>query len=595
MNTVKLADCGARLMDAQAAEWNATHPSSEPPPPLQLTYEQCLDECGRGLGDISWDVFTQSVTAWFLPWIVLLFQIPFGAECEFLHRYPIPLSFVALITMGVDPHEDIYSFLLTIGSPSLAAYSLQITQLNARWLAQVFSDIEYPNSNAIPTAISALQHIPIRLSSNPSLLPSLIVLPENDRYWQRLLKSAKKIRRWSLPLFMNFAWVIVAALLTIIDSFYRPIPGEIGYGAVASLAYLLPLIIGWLHVGSEPEPGHLRESLEEANDMAYVATDQSGLPILAKDLVSQQKWAIEFVKRSDVGPVRSDERRMNPIFNYSRVFTWSQTAETIFTFTKNAATKAEQGLSVGGGAVDDRNGTADEVIQYCEPESTPFEKFFGAPRPIIPQPLGSPRSPSTAIGLLPFFTANGIQEPASIWATDVWNRVALASCLALGLQWGTTGAAMAIHYRLHPIGLGCRAVSLMMYGICGTISFLLLLASSILAHLSRPQPGPTHRFSRFRGFQNAGAIIFRRLGKGLAMVSGLGIVVVSFIQPLGVFDNCWCSTTTLDRPGQLVAFLTGDFGLEWGIIKVWIGCLVLAFSTALLFGFSIFLGTPRSR
>ena len=83
---VKINQCGERLREAQDAVWNATHPSV-PPPPFQLSYEQCLVECGEGLGDISWSVFTQSVTTWFIPWIVLIFQIPFGAEGEFLHPY----------------------------------------------------------------------------------------------------------------------------------------------------------------------------------------------------------------------------------------------------------------------------------------------------------------------------------------------------------------------------------------------------------------------------------------------------------------------------------------------------------------------------
>lgn len=168
----------------------------------------------------------------------------------------------------------------------------------------------------------------------------------------------------------------------------------------------------------------------------------------------------------------------------------------------------------------------------------------------------------------------------------------LATVLALGLQWGTTGASIAIHYKMHPIGLGCRAVSLLMYGISGTVSFFLLLASSILAHLSQPQSGSN---SRLRGYQITGAILCRRLGKSLAVLAGLGILVISFAQPLAVFDNCWCSTTTLDIPGQLVVFYTSDYALEWGIVKVWVGCLVMAFTVSFLFGFSIYLGTPRGR
>ena len=373
---------------------------------------------------------------------------------------------------------------------------------------------------------------------------------------------------------MNFVWVVIAALLTIVDSFYRPTPGEIGYGTVTSLAYLLPLIIGWLHVGSEPEPNHLRDSLEEANRVAWVATHRRGEPVLAETLVGQQKRAIESLRRLNVDPARTDELTTNPVFNYSRVFPWSQMAEGVFRPAKNAATKAERGIPVGGCSESDavtnsRNGTVDEVIRYCESEQ---------PNPVTAGPI-----------------SNAAIREHSIWATGVWNRVALATALALGLQWGTTGASVAIHYKLHPVGLGCRAVSLMLYGISGTVSFFLLLASSILAHLSRPQPGSTYRYSRLRAYQNTGAILCRRLGKSLAVIAGLGIMVVSFLQPLAVFHNCWCSTTTLNIPGQLVQFYTENFALEWGIVKVWVGCLVMAFCTSFLFGFSIYLGTPRSR
>jgi len=131
---------------------------------------------------------------------------------------------------------------------------------------------------------------------------------------------------------MNFAWVIIAALLAVIDSFYQPAPGEVGYGTVTSLAYLLPLVIGWLRVGSEPE---LKESLEKARGLAWVATDRRGEPTLAEHLIGQPRQAIEFVKRTDVDPARNDELTTNPIFNYSRVFSWSQMAEVIFTLERN--------------------------------------------------------------------------------------------------------------------------------------------------------------------------------------------------------------------------------------------------------------------
>ena len=505
-----------------------------------------------------------------------------------------------------DPLDDILAFFLTIGSPALAAYSLQITQLNARWLARVFLDIDHPSSAAIPTAMSALQHIPIRLSSNPVLLPSLIVLPGNNAYWKLLLESARKTRRWSITLIINFAWVVITAILTIVDTFYRPIPGEIGYGTVTSLAYLLPLMIGWLHVGSEPERNHLRDSLKEANKMAVFATDEGTEPVSAENLVGQSKQAIEVMTLLDVSSARRDESKTNPIFNYSRIFVWSQLAEVVFTSARSAATRMERGPPVRdppstdgpetNAATEGKHWTASNVIRCCETAGVPIDVFFqGAPYPLIPLSLKPAKPHDITAGLSLFFGPyRGIKEPSS-WAAGVWKRVALAAGIALGLQWGTTGAGILIYYKMHPVGLGCRTTSLLVYGISGTVSFFLLLTSSALAHLSRPRPGMEDQYSILRSLQEVGATLSRWLGKALAMISGLGILVISLIQPLGVFNNCWCSTRTFDRPEDFVEFMTGNFASDWGVFKVWIGGLVMAFATASLFGFSLYVGTPRGR
>jgi hypothetical protein len=59
--------------------------------------------------------FCQKFTSFLLPWLALISVLPFGASD------------------GVDNFLDI---LLTIGSPTLAAYSLLLTVLNRRWLAK---------------------------------------------------------------------------------------------------------------------------------------------------------------------------------------------------------------------------------------------------------------------------------------------------------------------------------------------------------------------------------------------------------------------------------------------------------------------------
>jgi hypothetical protein len=80
VNAVNLQKCGARLQAAQGGALNTTSNTS-PAPVLRLSYEECIVECGGGVGDVSWQAFSQSFGTWFLPWIALAFQIPFGAEC----------------------------------------------------------------------------------------------------------------------------------------------------------------------------------------------------------------------------------------------------------------------------------------------------------------------------------------------------------------------------------------------------------------------------------------------------------------------------------------------------------------------------------
>ena len=75
-SAVNLIACGERLQ----ASLNATNGTS-PAPIISLSREECVAECGGGVGDFSWEDFSQNFGTWLLPWITLMFQIPFGGEC----------------------------------------------------------------------------------------------------------------------------------------------------------------------------------------------------------------------------------------------------------------------------------------------------------------------------------------------------------------------------------------------------------------------------------------------------------------------------------------------------------------------------------
>ena len=75
---VNLDTCGA--IRQQNITQNETDAAASPY--MSITYDQCIVECGSGLGDVNWQAFSQDFGAWYLPWISLMFQIPFGAERE---------------------------------------------------------------------------------------------------------------------------------------------------------------------------------------------------------------------------------------------------------------------------------------------------------------------------------------------------------------------------------------------------------------------------------------------------------------------------------------------------------------------------------
>ena len=45
----------------------------------EFTYKECVQTCGAGAGAFSWTMFSGDFSTWLLPWIALMFQLPFGA------------------------------------------------------------------------------------------------------------------------------------------------------------------------------------------------------------------------------------------------------------------------------------------------------------------------------------------------------------------------------------------------------------------------------------------------------------------------------------------------------------------------------------
>lgn len=165
-----------------------------------ISYDLCKSACGTDSGPFEWAVFSQQFSAWLLPWLALISQLPFGAKLR---------------------TDNVMSMLLTVGSPVLGAYSLALTVLNSQWLARRFSGFQYPNLRYTVRALSSLQQVPLKVSSEYGLLASVVVLPENDEWWKELADGLDYIHTWSISAASSIAWVVIAYLFTVIGEYKR--------------------------------------------------------------------------------------------------------------------------------------------------------------------------------------------------------------------------------------------------------------------------------------------------------------------------------------------------------------------------------------
>ncbi|KAK7457052.1 hypothetical protein VKT23_010355 [Stygiomarasmius scandens] len=179
-------------------------------------------------------------------------------------------------------------------------------------------------------------------------------------------------------------------------------------------------------------------------------------------------------------------------------------------------------------------------------------------------------------------------EPIYRWGSGVWSRIFVASLMALFLQWGTTGAALLIVLMTPTRGLGCRSTAYLIYASLSTLVWGLLVLSSILSRYSTftvidPIKGePRYNLrSRIAGDMS---IALRRLGKVLAGINAVGIVVTNMFQFSSVFDECYCDGSVIglgmENAYVVISLQSGD---TTSMRTAWLGGVFLALGSAALF------------
>jgi hypothetical protein len=535
-----------------------------------ITYDLCVSQCGAGQEPFQWTVFSQQFSSWLLPWLALVSQLPFGAN----------------------DNDNLESMLLTMGSPTLAAYSLALTVLNGRWIAQLFSNYRYPNVKNAVRILSGLQQSPLRVDTDDVLLASLIMLPQNDEWWAELVVWLEYTHTWSISAATSIAWVIIAYIFTIIDYFSQGVQDALNSngGSIGSLwLWLLPVVVGWLQLSPKCDSNRLHQAVDRANSIAYVA-NQTSQPIKAENI--SRKRAI-YIARSELDEARLDERSTPPIYNYARFLPWVQAVVVV---------------SDAFGIISERDHHHDPVVPGTEWWDRNSEGA-GALTALQVQNYSLPRPGSV------------YHHPMHKCRLDssVISRMFIASALALTLQWGATVSAVIIiwfkppiggHYNFYYhlsgaepfitlLGLGCRSASYITYGALSTLVWMMLLTSSILTYYSTNTP--THSFQEhfILALQARVArwlsIFLRRLGKLIAGLNGVWIVAIGLLQFSSFYDRCYCNSGVMGLGKHAYDVISPvDVG---SMRTTWIGGFFLAAGAAMIFaGFvTLFIDPPLPR
>lgn len=535
-----------------------------------MQYSTCMEHCGKHPETFALGTFVQQFSAWLLPWLALISQLPFGAK----HRV-----------------DNLMSMFLAVGSPMLAAYSLALTVLNGRWAARRFSGMTYPNSRYAFRILNNLQQTPIKIRDD-GLLASLVILPQNDEWWKDLAERMEFTYTWSIAAATQIAWVLIAYVLTLADTF-TSLPAQPGSGsdglfhgqAIGSVwLWLLPVVFGWLQISPKCDDARVRRAVSRSNEIAYIATLDQRLPIKASAISALRAFSTR-TECQDDNSLYNDQEKTPPIFNYARLLPWTQDVETVRAAYASASYHAN------------RNQPVDESKEWIQVD-------------------GEILHPENRLGSLKQIKKYCAHPRPQRWGRDVGVRIFQATLAAILLQWGTSMAAFVIVFTTPTVGLGCRSGIYMLYAVTGTVVWAMLVVSSFLTHLVSTSKQSTYDNLTDSGsgvdtpedhkaddcydgtenldnptyytyppslkFARLVAIILRRTAKILAFCNAIWIVLMNLLIFGKFFNTCACNRATF-APNIITRSFDTVIIAAGSVTSPWAGGVSLGLGSALLY------------
>ncbi|KAK2008869.1 hypothetical protein LZ32DRAFT_694453 [Colletotrichum eremochloae] len=558
----------------------------------------CKEFCGRDNLDMvtSFNRFASASTNYLLPWLTLVAQLPYETESM---------------------QADFISLSIGLGSPLLMTFSLMMTILNKRWIRKKFrylaqtcgGDMQIRVQNALVIADEAGQ-APIRLRQKDGWLARLVVLDANTKWWTKAANSLKSTRRGTtLSLIAQLVMATAAWVLTVTGSLQQKV-GDTEEALVLSSGslwiWLVPVIIGWVMVGTQREEDTVRSALRHANRgigvkkneetgievVTYNAKgrespkladpdtrcvnmapppletnppvipasptemNQSGIPLLHIQ-IDQSGTSPPPTETNQPSPVlgmfgvAGCQRQQGPVFNYARSISWLNFADRLYKAFEAAIKRMHEQDDIAS----QPDKTLDDWIRISAdcglaPDSCNHANGSTDRQQQPKKPLSHE--------LVEYTSLSDMSSEAK--STFLWH-VFCSILVALALQWGTTGWAIYIAYETVVKGLGCRSGSYVIYGVLATASCVVMLSSAWISHFT------------MRGYQNAPfktgrlqlcgalAVVTRIFGHILLIGNTIWLLAISIFELIGFFDSCYCAGTQLSKGldhGWILLFKDAD-------------------------------------
>lgn len=175
-------------------------------------YPDCVRNCGGGSEYSDYNDFWAQATLWFLPWFVLVSQIPCFTK---------------------DKGTDILIMVYSVGSPTTALYSLFVTTLDRHWLkAKCIAVRErYPREDVrnmlkhISQVLGSLHQFPIEIEE-VGLVACTLALPENRHWWRKLgTWFAARQRKMEASAYAQLVLVIVLYCFAVLPDAFMNLGG----------------------------------------------------------------------------------------------------------------------------------------------------------------------------------------------------------------------------------------------------------------------------------------------------------------------------------------------------------------------------------